>query len=1516
MFSGEHDLFDPSPDARKRVATAAVGSRICLEPDWLRRFSLPVEDMTRWARMWVCALMGVAVLAQGPPGGRTCLSTGIKPHHRRFLLDASGKESEMPVGILSGTWPSAPLLSHLVRILIMEVIGYHAVIDERAAEYGGSPIYGLAGCINFNAPTDKKCGELETTMHVSTDSWVGGYLADFEQMQKDFPDIAPEDLGSVGYDGEETMYVSDAVFDAAYTQTGVILDHHKGYNRSHHNAKLFFDSVADIQLSELKQCSESELNNPSRMEPYARFSGDADGVVSSDGGVVAKCPDAYWWPSPACRHDMTECIPLITGGNGWRIQALMQWATAYDMPVAVAVAKAWGNYVELISSKRVLFYWWVPDSTFIQMQPHQIHFPRNNPKEWAAGDKKTSLASSYISNMVSADLATKASKVRSFMMNVRFSLQEVQDMLMLISLGDIKEKVACEWIKDNVDVWKEWIPVDTKCLAGFGMVDSDGEFVSVRDNATGCDICKAGTFSEKFSDETGKTFRCTPCQPGYSQESTYSTRCELWRFQTACARGMVSKTFGSESCTPCGVGEYQPNQAQTSCLPCNDTRTTQLLGATTQQECVCEAGFIEDFGLQCIPCRQGVLCPLGSTISKLLNSNGSAQEPRIKAGYSSEAVAPLETYRCPAADCPGGAPGSCGGGKVGATCGACPEGQFYLEDVNFCKPCSDSILPVLLSVGLSLLVITLVASYYLLPSKYRATASPTMMVSAIAGLTIATLQVLGVLATTVKDVTKSRGFLDAGRIFVLDGFGFSCAGTNTAMFQMTVLFFWCIPWSFVLLGCISNVIPVLKKKNLAWEWRRTTSLIGNFLQVGFTTMASIALVPFMYLERRCWNAALEEQVVGGSRQVLASSCPMRRGEGTYRLDMRVNSSGDAAFLLEVGLMVNPDDGELPGKSQCLRESGIALESARKSPSEPFFRILSLMDVLVEGVRLVVELDLKEDQVTLSNLEPGQQTRSGEAISIAPWLAERNRAQVMSRYTLPLAIRATPCHSHDMARAPAAKQARPKHWREALQLLAAQYGSSSLPDLRARCGAIRTCGGRWPQALQLLADCARDSLEANLIIFSAAISACEKGNTWQHAIHLLSHVVLAMQADEIIFNAGISACAKGSQWMQALQLFISMEDFRVVPDVISCNSVASACERSQQWQMALCLLFDIGRRELDATIISYNTAISACGQSAQWLVALELFQVAQERRLESTAASFTAAISACDAGTDPIHVLRAEDRAGLHMRSFEIFSEMPSQELLGFGRLPGYPAAGSAIMLSPGIISYGAMMSACERAAQWELALAFFDLGTSLRNIITFGAAISACAKGGEWQRALLLLSGLARAKLKANHVVYNAAISACEKRGQWQAALVLLDQLQTEEDFSADVITYSACISACQDGSRDSGLSLVAYSAACSACAKAFQWQSALFLFSALRGGPQPLSLASYDAALEAAVRGGRLQSAVEIFGQLQRDALERGTMEWAMGPQGDSELREHARTLLMDLESIAMSGTRLEQKE
>ena len=58
-----------------------------------------------------------------------------------------------------------------------------------------------------------------------------------------------------------------------------------------------------------------------------------------------------------------------------------------------------------------LHYWWVPDSTFIQMLPEQLVFARHSANEWLAGDKKTGGQGSYVSKMVSQNLQSKASRV-------------------------------------------------------------------------------------------------------------------------------------------------------------------------------------------------------------------------------------------------------------------------------------------------------------------------------------------------------------------------------------------------------------------------------------------------------------------------------------------------------------------------------------------------------------------------------------------------------------------------------------------------------------------------------------------------------------------------------------------------------------------------------------------------------------------------------------------------------------------------------------------------------------------------------------------------------------------------------------------------------------------------------------------------------------------------------------------------------------------------------------------------
>ena len=88
-------------------------------------------------------------------------------------------------------------------------------------------------------------------------------------------------------------------------------------------------------------------------------------------------------------HNASACIPVFTAGTGWKAQPMMQWSTAYGIPAALAVSGSWSLFLKHVRTFQCLHYWWVPDSTFIQMLPEQLVFARHSANEWLAGDKKT-----------------------------------------------------------------------------------------------------------------------------------------------------------------------------------------------------------------------------------------------------------------------------------------------------------------------------------------------------------------------------------------------------------------------------------------------------------------------------------------------------------------------------------------------------------------------------------------------------------------------------------------------------------------------------------------------------------------------------------------------------------------------------------------------------------------------------------------------------------------------------------------------------------------------------------------------------------------------------------------------------------------------------------------------------------------------------------------------------------------------------------------------------------------------
>ena len=632
-----------------------------------------------------------AAVVTGASTSAPCLPEAIPSVERRYIQTLDGKD--IPIGFFQAAWESSHLTTAIARILVGEVLGYHTWTHPEDGVSAVVTPFALAGCLDFNSPTHQMCDLNETRLHISVDSWWATFSPEVRSMQRDFPHLVPVDLGSMGYEGEESIFITHSVLQQALDAEGLILDYYRGYNLTYHHPKRYFDGIDSIDLADLRQCNETEFYTNDAMARYERWTGDVAGVQQlANGQYVAKCHEDKWWLAPQCRNDAATCIPLITGGSGWKVAAMMHWSTTYGIPTAIAVANGWGNYTSLVSSTRSLFYWWWPDTTFISSQPHPITFPPHSALEWAQGNFRTEATGTYVSKATSSNFGNQAPRVRDFISNMRFELAEIMDLLLTITSGSSTYDVACKWVRDQQSRWQEWLPIETNCITGFGLADGAGNFVSERSNSTTCEVCGPGRFSQEYLDDTGATRRCVVCVPGTSQAKSAATSCP------PCPSGEYTDTNGRETCNVCDQGSFQVLEGQTGCISCDDDQTTRFLAARRPEDCVCKPGLIEDSGL-CLSCGEGLSCPVGSTVERLRNSSGE-EFPELLPMYFSSMEAPLQIYRCQS-HCPGGAPGSCDGGRVGLTCSECPANSFFSG--GQCTECGTAV-PAVWILGISILV--------------------------------------------------------------------------------------------------------------------------------------------------------------------------------------------------------------------------------------------------------------------------------------------------------------------------------------------------------------------------------------------------------------------------------------------------------------------------------------------------------------------------------------------------------------------------------------------------------------------------------------------------------------------------------------------------------------------------------------------------------------------------------------------------------------------------------------------
>ena len=95
--------------------------------------------------------------------------------------------------------------------------------------------YALTGCTSPTNSADRGCGASTTYVHINLEVWTTVYSGDWDQIQAKHPDMAPKNLGNMGYYGATAMYVPSAVQGKGYEAEGIHLDFYRDYNASREN---------------------------------------------------------------------------------------------------------------------------------------------------------------------------------------------------------------------------------------------------------------------------------------------------------------------------------------------------------------------------------------------------------------------------------------------------------------------------------------------------------------------------------------------------------------------------------------------------------------------------------------------------------------------------------------------------------------------------------------------------------------------------------------------------------------------------------------------------------------------------------------------------------------------------------------------------------------------------------------------------------------------------------------------------------------------------------------------------------------------------------------------------------------------------------------------------------------------------------------------------------------------------------------------------------------------------------
>ncbi|CAJ1343896.1 unnamed protein product [Effrenium voratum] len=277
-----------------------------------------------------------------------------------------------------------------------------------------------------------------------------------------------------------------------------------------------------------------------------------------------------------------------------------------------------------------------------------------------------------------------------------------------------------------------------------------------------------------------------------------------------------------------------------------------------------------------------------------------------------------------------------------------------------------------------------------------------------------------------------------------------------------------------------------------------------------------------------------------------------------------------------------------------------------------------------------------------------------------------------------------------------------------------------------------------------------------------------------------------------------------------------------------------------WRRALAVFARARAQQLQLSDLHYAAAMRACQRGGEPTAAMRLFAEIEE----PSTRTLTAAIASCgprdwELAVALLGAMEFPDLAA-YSACLKVLKAKPSRALRLLDTLRRQ-------QLSPDLVCYSAVISACGQGRFWLKALAclrHLDQDAVAPNVVAYSAAISACEKALQWEQGLFLLREMAERGIKPNVVSHSAVLTACDKARQWQWTLHHWKEMRAA-GVAPNRVSYTAAIGStawdamlemleemwCKEVTPD----LQNYTAALGCLEKAKQWEQALLLLTDMR---------------------------------------------------------------------------------